>query len=68
MAIDEFQGELCGLIMADAEFESLEQLSAFPAPHFAQREVTDDPRFTGAVLANSGLPDNLSERIAAYVG
>lgn len=63
-AIDEFEGDLSGLILAEAEFDSAEQLSIFPAPHFSVREITDDPRFTGAYLANHGLPHNLSELLA----
>ncbi len=55
MAVDEFQGELDGLILAEAEFETSELLAAFPMPDFAVREVTGDPQFTGACLAKSGL-------------
>ena len=56
MAIDEFQAELDGLILAEAEFETPELLAAFTMPDFAAREVTDDPRFTGSYLAGNGLP------------
>jgi CYTH domain-containing protein len=56
MLVDEFQGELDGLILAEAEFKTPELLAAFPIPDFAVREVTDDPRFTGGYLATSGLP------------
>ncbi len=56
MAIDEFQAELSGLILAEAEFETDALLASFPIPAFSVREVTDDPRFTGAALAQSGLP------------
>jgi CYTH domain-containing protein len=56
MCVDEFQGELCGLILVEAEFKTLEQLAAFPKPDFAVREVTDDPRFSGGYLVKNGLP------------
>jgi CYTH domain-containing protein len=56
MSVDEFQGELEGLIMAEAEFDTPEQLASFPTPDFAEREVTDDPRYTGGNLAKHGLP------------
>lgn len=56
MSVDEFQGELAGLIMAEAEFDTPEQLAAFPMPDFAVREVTTDPRFTGGHLVKYGLP------------
>ncbi|GLQ88257.1 CYTH domain-containing protein [Dyella flagellata] len=67
-AIDEFQGELSGLVMAEAEFESAEQLSTFQAPPFAVLEVTGDLRFTGGALASQGLPHDLSELLAANAG
>jgi CYTH domain-containing protein len=59
VSVDEFQGELGGLIMAEAEFETPELLAAFPMPDFAFREVTDDPRFTGGILVKNGLPEDL---------
>lgn len=59
MLVDAFQGELDGLIMAEAEFKTLDLLAAFPMPDFAVREVTDDPRFTGGHLVKNGLPKDL---------
>lgn len=59
LAVDEFQSELGGLILAEAEFETLEQLAAFPTPDFAVREVTHDPHFTGGYLVKYGLPKGL---------
>jgi CYTH domain-containing protein len=56
MAVDEFQGELAGLILAEAEFETAELLATFPMPDFAVREVTTDAQFTGIRIARSGLP------------
>ena len=56
MAVDEFQGELAGLILAEAEFESDAAMRAFAPPDFVAREVTDDVRYTGGALARSGLP------------
>lgn len=56
MAVDEFQGDLDGLILAEAEFKTREQLAAFPMPDFAVREVTDDLRFTGGYLVKNGRP------------
>jgi CYTH domain-containing protein len=56
MSVDEFQGDLQGLILAEAEFETPDLLAAFPMPDFAVREVTDDPRFTSSYLARNGLP------------
>jgi CYTH domain-containing protein len=62
ISVDEFQAELEGLVLAEAEFETAEQLAAFPMPDFALREVTDDLRFTGASLARDGLPSGWSQR------
>lgn len=56
MAVDEFQADLSGLILAEAEFETDDLLTSFTIPAFAVREVTDDARFTGAILAKCGLP------------
>ena len=56
MAVDEFQADLEGLLIAEAEFETDDLLSAFPHPDFAVREVTRDPRFTGISLAENGIP------------
>lgn len=56
VSVDEFQGELSGLILAEAEFETPEQLAAFPSPDFTCREVTDDLRFTGGYLVKHGMP------------
>jgi CYTH domain-containing protein len=59
MCVDVFQGNLAGLLLAEAEFDTAEALAAFPTPEFAEREVTDDPRFTGGHLASHGLPSGL---------
>jgi CYTH domain-containing protein len=59
MLVDEFERELQGLIIAEAQFNTADELATFPTPDFAIREVTDDPRFTGAHLAKNGLPVGL---------
>ena len=56
IAVDEFEGDLKGLFLAEAEFDTEERLATFPVPEFALREVTDDPRYTGSNLARYGLP------------
>ena len=56
VSVDEFQGELAGLILAEAEFQTPDHMTAFPMPAIAVREVTDDVRFTGGHLARNGLP------------
>jgi len=59
MLVDEFQDELDGLILTEAEFETDELLTAFEKPDFALREVTGDLHFTGGHLVKHGLPKDL---------
>jgi CYTH domain-containing protein len=56
MSVDEFQGDLAGLILVEAEFKTTGELSAFPMPDFATREVTDEPQYTGGALVKHGIP------------
>jgi len=56
MAIDQFQGPLEGLIIAEVDFGPNGDPSSFPMPSFALAEVTDDERFTGARLALTTHP------------
>lgn len=56
MSVDEFQGDLAGLLLAEAEFKNPEHLRQFTAPEFVAHEVTDDPRYTGGYLAWHGMP------------
>jgi CYTH domain-containing protein len=48
--IDVFLGPLRGLILAETEFESDEEMRDFAAPAFAVADVTNDEVFTGAKL------------------
>ncbi len=56
LLVDEFQGALAGLILAEAAFEGPEQMAAFETPDFALREVTADPHYTGGYLVKFGVP------------
>jgi CYTH domain-containing protein len=56
LAIDEFEGDLSGLMLLEAEFGSTEALAAFQPPSYVAGEVTRDARFTGGHLAVHGLP------------
>ena len=49
-SLDVFQGSLYGLILAEIEARSAEELAQIPVPGFAVTEVTDDSRFTGGAL------------------
>ena len=57
LVVDVFEGELQGLVLAEAEFDDMESLAAFPAPDFAGREVTEDARYSGGQLVLHGLPE-----------
>ena len=57
LSADEFQGELLGLRMVEAEFDTTERMDSFAMPDFAIREVTDDLRFGGGHLVANGLPE-----------
>ncbi|MBO0781192.1 MAG: hypothetical protein J2P37_20420 [Ktedonobacteraceae bacterium] len=55
MAIDQFQGPLEGLVIAEVDFGPEGDSSSLTMPSFALAEVTDDERFTGARLALTTL-------------
>jgi CYTH domain-containing protein len=56
MSVDEFQGDLAGLILLEAEFQTSDELAAFPTPDFAAREVTHELQYTGGWLVKHGMP------------
>lgn len=55
--IDVFEGELSGLILAEAEFNSDLEASALVLPRFVGPEITNDVRFTGGRLAAASRGD-----------
>ncbi len=63
--IDVFEGTLSGLILAEAEFESGEEVNAVVLPSFIACEVTDDPRFTGGNLVSTSRSE-LENWLAQY--
>lgn len=56
MAIDQFQGQLEGLVIAEIDFGPNGDPTSLAVPSFALAEVTDDERFTGASLALTTRP------------
>jgi CYTH domain-containing protein len=52
--VDEFHGGLEGLLLA--ELETPEAASVSVLPEWIGEEVTDDPAYTNASLATTGLP------------
>ncbi|MDT5123481.1 MAG: hypothetical protein QOC96_2963 [Acidobacteriota bacterium] len=51
-SIDVFLGALWGLILAETEFQTDEEMQTFTPPPFVFREVTDDELFTGGSLVH----------------
>jgi CYTH domain-containing protein len=49
-SVDVFLGELKGLILAETDFDTDEEMDAFPPPPFASLDVTHDELFTGGRL------------------
>jgi len=51
--IDVFEGDLEGLVLAEAEFDSAEEANSLVLPSFILKEISDDPRFTGGQLVRT---------------
>ncbi|HEY5506433.1 MAG TPA: CYTH domain-containing protein, partial [Coriobacteriia bacterium] len=54
--IDVYEGDLKGLEVVEVEFTSVEAASAFVAPGWFGREVTEDAAYKNAALAITGRP------------
>jgi len=54
--LDEFGGELDGLLVAEVEFDSTEASERFDPPDWFERDVTDDPAYSNRALAERGRP------------
>jgi CYTH domain-containing protein len=59
LEVDRYGGRLEGLWTLECEAACVEEARAFTLPAWASgaREVTEDPRYRNAVLAERGLPD-----------
>lgn len=55
--IDVFHGELEGLILVEAEFDSATAADALTIPSYILREVSDEERFTGGHLVRTSRPE-----------
>jgi CYTH domain-containing protein len=60
-AVDVFLGALWGLVLAETDFTTDEELRAFTPPPFVVREVTDDELFTGGRLVHLSSDDIRAE-------
>jgi CYTH domain-containing protein len=69
--IDLFEGHLAGLILAEIEAETVDELDQLPVPSFALAEVTGDPFFEGGALVlidPKEFQTSLTERLKAASG
>ena len=64
-SIDVFEGELEGLTLCEAEAEGLDELMAIEPPVYVEREVTEDPFFTGGHLCRMTRAD-LLRKLATF--
>lgn len=55
--IDIFEGSLRGLVLADFEFKSSEEMKTFSKPDFCLIEVTQDQMIAGGMLAGKSYGD-----------
>lgn len=55
--VDVFGAPLEGLVLAEAEFASIDEAAAFVPAAFCVAEVSDDPRFTGGSLVRASGDD-----------
>lgn len=60
-SVDMFLGDLFGLVLAEASFETDEELDNFPKPPFALIDVTNEPLFTGGRLCELTFSDVRAE-------
>jgi hypothetical protein len=63
--VDSFRGALAGLVLAEIEFTSDEEMAAFGPPAWVGPEVTRDTSFSGGRLAHS-TRDELRRALGVY--
>jgi len=56
-SVDMFLGDLFGLVLAEVNFDTDEELANFPKPSFALAEVTNQLAFSGGRLAELTFTD-----------
>ena len=52
--VDEFDGDLAGLVLAELELDS--ETQAFTVPPWAGEDVTHRPEYLNSTLAREGMP------------
>lgn len=66
-SIDEFQGELAGLVLCEVEAADLDELMRISPPEYADVEVTEDAFFTGGNLCRTSRAE-LQRKLGATPG
>jgi CYTH domain-containing protein len=56
-SVDMFLGDLFGLVLAEASFETDDELDSFPKPPFALADVTNHEIFSGGALSQLTFAD-----------
>ena len=56
--LDVYSGGLKGLVVAEVEFQSVEESEMFTPPAWLGREITGDARYSNAHLAHHGKPED----------
>lgn len=59
LEIDVFQDALLGLVLVDAEFDSVEEKATFETPEFCIADVTHEEAIAGGMLCGKTLADVL---------
>lgn len=62
-SVDMFLGDLRGLVLAETDFDTKEEMFALSVPPFALADVTDNQLFTGGRLSNLTFAD-IREEVA----
>lgn len=62
--LDIFEGDLKSLIIAEVEFDSVEEAKAFTPPEWFGEDVTEDYRFTNAFLSTDEGMKAISSLVA----
>jgi CYTH domain-containing protein len=55
--VDEYRGDLSGMVVAEVEFPDDGAAGAFEPPGWFGREVTDNPAYKNRRLATDGRPE-----------
>jgi CYTH domain-containing protein len=67
-SIDVFMGGLWGLILAETDFETDEEMESFTRPPFAVLDVTNEEMFTGGNLVNLSIDEIRSALEKRFAG